>query len=182
MALTTLAASGGTILSPEEVQALVIKPLIAEAVATQVSGTVTTTSNQTRFPVVNTDPVAAWTPEEARRSNPSDADLDELVVTPKKLAGLSILSNELVDDSDPSALHVVGDGLVRDLRTRLDSAYFGTTVANGPDGIQNLRRCNPSDRRSRDGPGCVRRSHQQGGSCWAADHVAGWPTPTPYSA
>ena len=56
----------------------------------------------------------------------------------KKLAGLSILSNELVNDSDPSALQVVGDGLVRDLRTRLDAAYFGTTVANAPDGIQAL--------------------------------------------
>ena len=35
-------------------------------------------------------------------------------------------------------MQVVGDGLVRDLRTRLDSAYFGTAVANGPDGIQSL--------------------------------------------
>lgn len=137
MAMSTLAASGGPVLSPESVQALVIRPLIAESVATQISSTVTTTSNQTRFPIVNTDPSTGWTAEGAEIS-PSDPDVDELVVTPKKLAGLTILSNELVNDSDPSALQVVGDGLVRDLRTRLDAAYFGTTVLNGPDGIQNL--------------------------------------------
>ena len=135
MALTTLAASGGPILTPEDVQALVVRPLIAEAVATQVSTTVTTRVNQTRFPVVVTDPTTGWTQE---GNIASDADVDELIVQPRKLAGLAVLSNELVNDSDPSALQVVGDGLVRDLRTRLDAAYFGVSVANGPNGIEGL--------------------------------------------
>lgn len=51
---------------------------------------------------------------------------------------MTVLSNELVDDSDPSALQVVGDGLVRDLRTRLDAAFFGSSVVNGPDGLEAL--------------------------------------------
>jgi HK97 family phage major capsid protein len=41
-------------------------------------------------------------------------------------------------DSDPSALNVVGAGLVRDLQTRLDAAYFGDTVTNGPSGLESL--------------------------------------------
>ena len=137
MSLLTTAASGGPLLSPEDVQALVVRPLVADAVSTQVSTVVTTGSNQTRFPVVVTDPTSGWTAESAEISL-SDADVDELVVTPKKLAGLTIISNELVNDSDPSALQVVGDGLVRDLRTRLDAAYFGTTVTDGPAGIEAL--------------------------------------------
>jgi HK97 family phage major capsid protein len=60
------------------------------------------------------------------------------VVTPPALKGLTVVSNELMADSDPSALDVVGQGLVRDLRTKLDAAYFGDTVANGPDGIESL--------------------------------------------
>jgi HK97 family phage major capsid protein len=55
------------------------------------------------------------------------------------LKGLTVVSNELVSDSDPSALDVVGDGLVRDLRVKLDAAVFGgagTGVA--PDGIESL--------------------------------------------
>lgn len=58
--------------------------------------------------------------------------------TPGKLAGLTVASNEMMADSDPSALQVVGEGLVRDLRTKLDAAYFGNTVANGPNGIESL--------------------------------------------
>jgi hypothetical protein len=34
-------------------------------------------------------------------------------VTPKKLAGLTVITNELAMDSSPAALQVVGDGLVR---------------------------------------------------------------------
>ena len=64
--------------------------------------------------------------------------MSEITVTPSKLAGLTVVSNELVNDSDPSALDVVGDGLVRDLQVRLDAAYFGDTIANGPDGLLSL--------------------------------------------
>jgi HK97 family phage major capsid protein len=35
-------------------------------------------------------------------------------------------------------LQVVGDGLVRDLRRKIDSAYFGNTVTNGPNGLGSL--------------------------------------------
>lgn len=48
-------------------------------------------------------------------------------------------SNELVADSDPSALEIVGDGLVRDLRSKLDRCYFGGEgVGVAPDGIESL--------------------------------------------
>jgi HK97 family phage major capsid protein len=86
---------------------------------------------------VVTDPSNAWTAEGAEIPV-TDPDLDELVVTPPKLAGLTVVSNELMADSDPSALDVVGQGLVRDLQVKLDAAYFGNTVANGPSGLESL--------------------------------------------
>lgn len=48
------------------------------------------------------------------------------------------MSNELAADSSPAALQVVGDGLVRDLKRKVDAAYFGNTVANGPSGLGSL--------------------------------------------
>lgn len=132
-----LTTTGSAILSPSDVQDLVVQPLIRASVATRVSSVVQTESHSTRFPIVVTDPTTAWTAE-GQEINVSDPDLDELVVTPSKLAGLTVVSNELVNDSDPSALQVVGEGLVRDLRAKLDAAYFGDTVANGPNGIESL--------------------------------------------
>lgn len=59
-------------------------------------------------------------------------------MTPKKLAGLTVISNELAGDSSPAALQAVGDGVVRDLKRKLDAAYFGNTTTNGPNGLGSL--------------------------------------------
>lgn len=133
MSLTT--TSGAGILTPDEVGALVIRPLIEQSVAAQVSTVVQTASHDFRVPVVSADPVAAWTAEGAEIAV-SDPTLTEVVATPKKLAGLTVVTNELASDSSPAALSVVGDGLVRDLRRKIDAAYFaGATPTNGPAGI-----------------------------------------------
>jgi HK97 family phage major capsid protein len=135
--MTLNTTTGAAILTPEQVQSLVIEPLQRQSVALQVSTVVQTSSPTTRFPVVVSDPVSGWTAEGAE-INISGAVVQEIEVTPKKLASLTIVSNELVDDSDPSALAVVGAGVVRDLQVRLDAAYFGTTTANGPSGIHTI--------------------------------------------
>ena len=130
-------AAAGAILTPEQVHTLVIQPLIEQSVAAQVSTVVQTSSHDLRVPRVTADPAAAWT-QEGAEIGVSDATLDEIVVTPRKLAGLVVVSNELAADSSPAALQVVGDGLVRDLLRKIDSAYFGNTVANGPSGLGSL--------------------------------------------
>ena len=113
MASTT--SGGASILTPEPVGALVIRPLTSElSVAAQVSTVVETSSHDFRVPVVSADPTAAWTAEGAEITA-SDPTITEVVVTPKKLAGLTVISNELAADSSPAALQVVDDGLVRDL-------------------------------------------------------------------
>ena len=50
MTLLTGAGSGSAILTPGQVQSLVIEPLLNQAVATQVSSIVQTSSTSTRFP------------------------------------------------------------------------------------------------------------------------------------
>lgn len=135
--MTLNSSSGAAILRPEDVQALVIQPLITSSVAMQVSTVVQTGSHSTRFPIVVSDPDSAWVAEGAEIPV-SDPDVDELDVIPSGLKGLVVVSNELVADSDPTALDVVGQGLVRDLRVKLDSAFLGNTVSNGPNGIESL--------------------------------------------
>jgi HK97 family phage major capsid protein len=136
--MTLLTTGGGaSILAPEQIEALVIEPLTRTSVAMQVSSVVPTDRHTVRFPIVVSDVSGGWTPE-GQEIAITDADLDELEVTPKKLASLTVVSNELAMDSNPSALAVVGDGIVRDLAKKLDAAYFGTTTANGPNGIGSL--------------------------------------------
>ncbi|MBI2700053.1 MAG: phage major capsid protein [Mycobacterium sp.] len=135
MALTT--SGGASILTPEEVGALVIRPLMETSVAAQISTVVPTNSHDFRVPIVSADPTAAWTAEGAEITA-SDPTITEVLVTPKKLAGLTVISNELAADSSPAALQVVGDGLVRDLKRKLDAAYFSNTTTNGPSGLLSL--------------------------------------------
>ena len=137
MTLTTAGDSGARILRPEVVAALIVQPLALDSVAATVSTVIQTESHSTRFPVVKQDPTTAWTLE-SHEIDVSDASVDEINCVPSKLAGLTIISAELGDDSNPAALEVVGAGLVRDLQTRLDAAFFGNTTTNGPSGLESL--------------------------------------------
>ena len=136
MALTT--TGGASILTPEEVGTLVVRPLMEQSVAAQVSTVIPTNSHDFRVPIVSADPTAAWTAEGAEISVSEPDNHRELTVTPKKLAGLTVITYELAADSSPAALQVVGDGLVRDLKRKLDAAYFGNTTTNGPNGLGSL--------------------------------------------
>ena len=135
MALTT--TGGASILTPEEVGTLVVRPLMEQSVSAQVSTVIPTNSHDFRVPIVSADPTAAWT-QEGQEISVSDPTITELTVTPKKLAGLTVITNELAADSSPAALQVVGDGLVRDLKRKLDAAFFGNTTTNGPSGLGSL--------------------------------------------
>lgn len=136
MALNTGNSAG--ILRPEDVQNLVVEPLTRQSVAMQVSTVIETQSERTRFPVVQSDPTTGWTGE-GEEIAISDADIDEVEADMKKLAGLTVVSSELAEDTDPAAMEVVGDGLVRDLQVRLDNAFFADTpIAKAPAGIGTL--------------------------------------------
>lgn len=126
--MSLFTTNGKAILKPEEVASLVVQPMIDRAVATQVSTVVNITSNSLRVPVVTADPQAEWTPE-GDEIPVSDATVEEVNIKPRKLAGLSIISNELANDSSPAAMQVVGEGLVRDLARKLDQAMFGTPAS-----------------------------------------------------
>lgn len=136
--MTATTSNAGGILTPEQVGALVVQPLIATSIAGQALTAVQITSHEYRVPIVTADPSASWTAEGAEISV-TDADIDELTVTPKKLAALTIITNELAADSSPQAAQVIGDGLVRDLTRKTDQALFATAaITNGPQAGETL--------------------------------------------
>ncbi|KLO46349.1 phage major capsid protein, HK97 [Mycobacterium nebraskense] len=135
MASTT--STFAPILTPSQVGDLVIQPLIQQSVAGQVLTTIPITTHSYRVPLVTADPAASWTAEGAEIAA-SDATLDELEITPSKLAALSVISSELANDSTPEAAQAVGDGIVRDLTRKVDQALFTATTTNGPGGLPGV--------------------------------------------
>jgi HK97 family phage major capsid protein len=135
MASTT--STFGPILRPEQLGDLVVKPLIQESVAGQVLTSVTTASHQYRVPVVTSDPQAQFVAEGAEIPT-SDAEVDEVISTPAKLAALTVISRELANDSSPAAANAVGQGISRDLIRKTDQALFSASTTDGPAGIPGL--------------------------------------------
>jgi HK97 family phage major capsid protein len=131
---------------PEQVGQLVVQPVIAQAVATQAATVVPISAavDTFRVPIVAEDPTAAWVAE-GQEIPPSDAVLDEVASTFSKLAGLTIISRELAEDSSPAAAQLVGQGLARDIARKLDSAFFGNVAAPAPPGLGALTGTTPVD-------------------------------------
>lgn len=136
--MTLLTSNGSGILTPEEVGELVVRPVARASVAYQISQVVVIGSHDFRLPILADDPSAAWVAE-GQEIPVDDPEVSELVVTPKKVAALSVISRELASDSlNPGAQEVVGEALARDVARKVDQAFFGTTTANGPSGLGAL--------------------------------------------
>lgn len=136
MAVYTSTSTVGALL-PDDYARLVVQPALGASVFARVATTVTTNATEYRIPIVAADPTAAWVAEGAEIT-PTDPTLQELVVTPAKVAGLTIISRELADDSNPAAAQVVGDGLARDIARRLDQAAFAGLASPAPAGLTTL--------------------------------------------
>jgi HK97 family phage major capsid protein len=124
-------------LLPDQYGPLVIQPALDESVFAKAATIAMINSTEYRIPIVAADPTAAWVAEGAEIT-PSDPTLQELVVTPPKVAGLTIISRELANDSNPAAAQVVGDGLARDIARRIDQAAFAGLGAPAPAGLTTL--------------------------------------------
>ncbi|MBI3227180.1 MAG: phage major capsid protein [Mycolicibacterium cosmeticum] len=129
---------------PEAYGALIDKVLAAKSIAFQ-AGTVIQTPNESiRFPTLTADPATGWYAENTQISL-TDPSTAEIVVTPKKVAGLTQISNEAAQDTNPAVANQVGTSLARSIAKKIDAAYFGNTVTNGPSGLLSLTGINVVD-------------------------------------
>ena len=88
MSLTT--SGGASILTPDQVDQLVVRPFSQESVALRTSTVVPINSHTLRIPIVTADPVAGFVAEGAEISA-TDPTLTEVNITPYKLAGLVVI-------------------------------------------------------------------------------------------
>lgn len=136
MALYTSTTNVRSIL-PDEYGPLLVQPMFTASVAAQVCTVATTAANHYRIPIVTADPTASWT-NEGDEITPTDSTVAELIVAPAKVAGLTIISRELADDSSPAAAQIVGEGIARDIARRVDQAFFAGLSAPAPAGLATL--------------------------------------------
>lgn len=127
----------GPILSPEIAYQVLVDPLARESVAGQVTTVHNTLKNSVNFPRVLKDPSTSWL-NEGDEINASAPEMGEVIVTPAKVAGLTVVSTELLEDSDVPVSDIVGGGLVRDIATRVDAALFGDLPSPAPSGLESL--------------------------------------------
>lgn len=135
MAMSTTGSA--SILTPSQVESLVVRPLIEESVAAQVAQVIQINTHSVRIPRVTQDATASWILE-GNEITASDVVTDEISCTPAKLAALTVVSNELMADSSPAALSIVGQSIVRDLKRKVDAAFFSASTVNGPSGLPSL--------------------------------------------
>lgn len=132
----------GSILSPEEIAELVVKPLTTEGgttatVAAQVSKVVQTGQSAFRIPTVETTPTNNWV-DEGEEIPFSDASFDDVEVPFKKTGGLVRITREAANDTNPEASAIIGSLIVEDLKKKLDAAFFGNLGAKAPAGLAGL--------------------------------------------
>ena len=109
----------------------------AKSIAAQASTVFNTEKQKVAFPLWVADPAVGWYAELDEISL-TDGDTDEVVVIPSKTAGLTLVSNELADDSDPAIATQIASALANQIAQAIDTAYFGNTTAKGPNGLLSL--------------------------------------------
>lgn len=136
-ALTGDAGSGASF-TPYDAPDRFFDLLAAESVALR-SGlsVIRTDRDELRVPRMTGDVGAAFYAQAATITNTSMAG-DVITAIPRKLAGIERMSNELIADSVPAVLNIVGMSLVRSIGLRYDlAAYEGTGTAPEFTGFKN---------------------------------------------
>lgn len=109
----------------------------AKSVAAQASTLFSTDKQKVGFPLWVADPAVGWYAELDEIAL-TDGDTDEVVVIPTKTAGLTLISNELADDSDPAIAEQIAAALANQIAHAIDKAYFANTTTKGPSGLLSL--------------------------------------------
>lgn len=130
--------------TPEDYGKLIDLVVAAKSIAFQAATVVQTGSETIRFPKLTADPAVAWYAENSTIAL-SDPTTDELVITPKKVAGRTQISNEAAADTNPAVAEQTGKALARSIAKGVDHAFFANTTTNGPSGLLSLTGVNVVD-------------------------------------
>lgn len=122
---------------PEDFGKMLDLVVQAKSVAANASTVVSTSRQKVGFPLWVADPAVGWY-NELDEITPADGDTDEVEVTPSKTAGLTLISNELANDSDPDVANQIAAALGNQIAHAIDAAFFADTTAKAPNGLLSL--------------------------------------------
>lgn len=120
--------------TPEDFGSLVDLAVKAKSIAARTATLFQTDRDKVTFPKWVSDPSVAWYKELATIAA-TDGSTSEVSVDIYKTAGLTLISNELKDDSDPAVADLVGSGLANQIARAVDAAYLGNTATSTPSGL-----------------------------------------------
>lgn len=130
--------------TPEAYGKLIDTVIAEKSIAFRAGTKVSITNESIRFPLLTADPAVGWYAENTQIAL-TDPTTSEIVVTPKKVAGLTQISNEAAEDSNPAVAEQVGRSLARSVAKKVDAAFFANTTANGPSGLLSASGVNVVD-------------------------------------
>ncbi|OBB57958.1 capsid protein [Mycobacterium sp. 852013-51886_SCH5428379] len=130
--------------TPEDYGTLIDLVIAEQSIAFQAATKISTTSETWRTPMHTADPAVAWYGENTTIAL-ADPSASELVVTPKKVAGRTQISNEAAQDTNPAAAENTGRSLARSVAKGIDKAFFANTTSGGPSGLLSLTGINVVD-------------------------------------
>ena len=132
-------STGADSILPDEYAELITGPVMAQSIAfaEPVATVVPTDSHTFHIPVLREDVASEWV-REGDEITPDDPTLDEVRVTPAKVAGLTVVSRELADDSTPAAQELVGASLARSIVGKIDQAFLGNLASPAPAGLESV--------------------------------------------
>jgi HK97 family phage major capsid protein len=131
-------ATPGSVISPDEWSANFIDRLAAESVMLKAGiRRITTSRDALHLPRIDSDPTAAFYAE-GGTITPSDPGYTDIVATPRKLASLQTISNELIADSNPDVISLLEMQTARSLALAFDLACLeGSGTAPSIRGLKN---------------------------------------------
>lgn len=127
----------GGFLVPEIWASKIYDLILAKSTAIQLCEQVNMTSDTLYFPKV-TAASTAYFVNEATTITGSQPTFGQLVLHPKKVAALTQLSSEVMEDSNPSIMDTVMKRLAEDIALKIDyEIYNGTTSTGGFNGFRD---------------------------------------------
>jgi len=131
--LTTTSAA----FTPEDFGNLVDMAVKAKSIAAKVATAFSTDRDRVTFPKWVADPGVGFYGE-LDEIQVEDGDTAEVSSPVYKTAGISRLSNELRDDSNPAVADLLGRGLSNQIARSVDAAFFANTTAKGFSGLLSI--------------------------------------------
>lgn len=131
----TEAGGLGAAMTPEQWAAFVLEHLSHQAVVLAAGARrIDTDAKTIHVPRITSDGTVVWLDELEEIVN-DRPEGDDLVLTPKKVGALNVLSNESVDDSNPSELDAVGQAMLRAIGLAVDIAIWHGAGGKQPVGV-----------------------------------------------